>query len=542
MKGYHQVAQPRRGCTTSTLRKVLAGAALALAAPGVAVAGGLVLPGAGPVSTGRAGASVASIDDPSAVAINPARLAAVKGATTVHVGTSLIDYDMTYTRSGTYDEVIEPETNDPWEGTPYAAVEDESSPPIGIGGFQAVPVIAVSTRLGGKVEGLTLAAAIIAPNAYPTRSYAADYQFEDPTRPPPASRYDIVTQEAAIVLPSIAAGYQINAKLSVGARFSAGFGQIKARSYVWGLPNFDEWTGRDSEFTVDVKDNFVPSFGVGAHYAITDAIEVGAAWNSGYTIEGKGSGTARTGSGVLVGGVPVTIIPALEPVCEEGGTAAALKACVNVPLPWIATVGARYVARDRHGGQVADVELDVAYEAWSSASDFDIIVDGFGQVGDGPNPVGLSLQPTSLRHNLKDTLSVRLGGSWQTPMSFGTLIVRGGVAHDTAAAPDGWERLDIDGAARTTGTIGASLRLAKLQFDIGGGLVYEGERTQGTGCNPLPREGCTPGSTPDGRNDRPSPDPIQPTADPGAQLQSPFNEGTYKSGYTLLMLGVSTWF
>jgi len=543
MKGLPQVARPRHGRIPSTLRATLGGLAL-IAAPTAAAAGGLVLPGSGPVSTGRAGASVSSIDDPSAIGINPARLAAVPRGTTIHIGAAMFDYRMKFTRAGTYDDVIEPERTDPWEGQPYPTVEDESSPAIGLGGFQAVPVIAVASDLGGAVKGLTVAAGVFAPNAYPVRSYGADYDLTDLTTAPPPTRYDTVEQEATVVLPSIAVAYAINDKLSIGARFSSGFGHIKAKTTVWGLDNLDEWAGRDSTFSVDVKDSFVPAFGVGAHYAITDAIEVGASWNSGYTVNGKGSGTTQTGVGIDIGGVPITVLPNNEtPLCAPGGTPEALKACVTVRLPWMATVGGRYVIRDAGGDQVADVELNVDYEAWSGASDYDVIVDGIAAVDPGPPPIGLPLQPTKIKHNLKDTISVRLGGSWQKALGFGKLVVRGGVAHDTAAAKEGWERVDFDGAARTTVAVGASVRLSKVQIDLGGGIAYEGTRTQGTGCNPaVIGEGCTPGSPQDGINDRPGPDPIQPTKDIGGQAQSPFNEGKYESGYTLLMLGVSTWF
>ena len=539
MKGSDQSARPRQG----RLRKCLFAALLSapLAVSGVASAGGLVLPGSGPVATGRAGASVASIDDPSAISINPARLAAVRG-TTIHVGAALIDYRMKFQRAGAYEETSE--ATDPWEGQPYPLVEDASSPPIGLGPFQAVPVIAVASDLGGAVPGLTVAAGVFAPNAYPTRSYGDDYALEQPGVPPPPGRYDIVSQEAAIVLPSIAAGYQAG-KLQVGGRFSFGFADIKARTFVWGLENFEEWVGKDGEFTIDVKDSFVPAFGVGAHYAITDAIEVGAAWNSAVNVDAKGTGTSRTGSGTAVGGMPVTIVPNNEtPLCERGGTMDALKACLSLSLPWNANLGGRYVVRGADGRQVADVELDLVYEAWSEASDYDVIVDGVAALVVGPPPIGLNLQPSKIRHNLQDTMGVRLGGSWQKPVGPGTMILRGGLAYDTAAAKENWERIDFDGAARTTATVGASLRLAKVQIDVGGGVVVEGSRTQGVGCNPpaSPPQGCTAGSQPAPLDERTGPDPIQPTTDAGGQKQSPFNEGTYDSGYTLLMLGVSTWF
>ena len=69
---------------------LFAPAALAgLCAPGIAWAGGLLLPGAGAVSTSRAGAAVASADDGEAVVLNPAGIAKAEG-TTITLSTAML--------------------------------------------------------------------------------------------------------------------------------------------------------------------------------------------------------------------------------------------------------------------------------------------------------------------------------------------------------------------------------------------------------------------------------------------------------------------
>ena len=60
---------------------------MGLCASGTAAAGGLFLPGSGAVSTSRAGASVASVDDGEAIGLNPAGLAKSKG-TVITLGIS----------------------------------------------------------------------------------------------------------------------------------------------------------------------------------------------------------------------------------------------------------------------------------------------------------------------------------------------------------------------------------------------------------------------------------------------------------------------
>jgi len=512
-----------------------------LAGASPARAGGLYLPGSGTVSVGRAGASVASLDDPSAIGVNPAGIAGTKG-TVVYVGASLISFNLTFHRYGVYEDVAG--RTDRWEGQAYGAVSDDSKPAIGVGPFQAVPTLAVAHSLDKVVKGLTIGAGIYAPTAYPARRMGADYTLEDPNTPPPPTRYDVIEQNAAVVLPSIMVAYRPIDKLDLGARFSSGFGDIDATTYVWGLANFEEWAGRDAKFRVKVKDMFIPAFGLGARYRVSPAIEVGAAWASAVNVEASGTGTTEQGSGVEIApGQRPTIIPVEDSAaaCAKGGTAAALKACVNIVLPMTATVGGRYIVRDAAGAQVADVEANVQWEQWSDASIQEVIVDGFASL-DGTTNAGVPLNKSLIRHNFQDTFSLRLGGSYQRVMGPGLVTLRGGVAYDTAAAKDNWERADLDGAARTTATLGASLTLSKVRIDLGGGIVHEGTRTQNTGCNNNTLgANCTgPGLLPP--DSRTGPDPIQPVAGTGSQQISPINQGAIKSGYGILLLGVTTWF
>ena len=508
---------------------------------GTAHAGGLYLPGSGPVSVGRAGAAVVSLSDPSAIGVNPAGIAGTHG-TVVYVGASMVGYHMTFQRYGAYEDVAG--RTDPWEGQAYGAVSDDSKPAIGVGPLQAVPTIAVATDLSKLLPGLVVAAGIYAPTAYPSRRMGADYVLETPGVAPPPTRYDVIEQKAAVVLPSIVVAYRPIEKLDVGLRFSSGFGDIDATTYVWGLTNFDEWVGRDARFHVKVKDSFIPAFGAGARYRINPNIEVAAAWSGPVDVRASGTGDTQQGSGVELGpGQRPTIIPIddVNAACAKGGTAAALKACVNFTLAQTVTVGGRYVVRDAAGAQVADVEANVAWEDWSEGSNQEVIVDGFASI-DGTTNAGVPLNRTYIRHGLDDTFSLRLGGSYQREMGPGLVTVRGGVAYDTTAAREGWERADFDGAARTTGTLGASLTLSKVRIDVGGGIVYEGTRTQNANCNNNTFNHSCTGATLVPPDDRTGPDPIQPVASPNAQQISPINQGAISSGYGLLMLGVSTWF
>jgi len=167
-----------------------------LAAPSAASAGGLFVPGYGPQAQPRAGAFVAKADDASALYYNPAGLAWQKG-TSLSLGMNFIDFDQSYQRSGEYET---PEDGDPlpWTGQPFEKVDDASTPAVGFGGFQGIPLIGVVTDLGGRIPlPMVFGIGMIADHGYPERKYQADYQPDDPDTPPPPQRYDIIEQDVS---------------------------------------------------------------------------------------------------------------------------------------------------------------------------------------------------------------------------------------------------------------------------------------------------------------------------------------------------------
>ncbi len=190
-----------------------------------AQAGGLFLPGSGAVSTSRAGAAVTSVDDGEALSINPAGFAKSKG-TTITISAALISYAMEFTRRGTYDAI--PNEALPYEGQAYPTSRNDPDLALGVGSYQPIPVFAISSDLGGKVPNLRLAIGLFAPNAYPFRDMCTvgangceKYAFNgDFNVAPSPTRYDIIEQEAAVIMPSIAASYTASCRTSISARGS----------------------------------------------------------------------------------------------------------------------------------------------------------------------------------------------------------------------------------------------------------------------------------------------------------------------------------
>lgn len=531
-----------------------------LAAPAAAHAGGLFLPGSGAISSARAGAAVASVDDGEALGVNPAGLAKTHG-TTLTLSAAIIQYSMRFTRAGTYDAPVTADPDQTFAGTSYATVENKPDLPLGVGSFQPVPVIAIASDLGGLVPRLRVGAGVFAPNAYPFRDMTGGYGFNgDFTAPPPPTRYDIMEQDAAVFLPSLAASYRITPQLDAGLRLSWGVARLKSTVALWGAPdNYEENVKNDGLLAADVSDNFVPAAGLGVTYRPTPNLELGASWTSMAVIQARGTSESALGPGAAsLGGMTVSIHPSSSPRCDPagGGTVDALKTCVSLQIPMTATIGGRYKLLDAGGGLRGDVEVDIGWENWGKRCDltkdpdctspgqYRVVVDA------EPHLDGIAAPPfkdSIVEHRLRDTFSFRLGGSYHLPLGAAPgasrVVLRGGVAYDTRAAEDGWLRADVDGAARLTTALGGAFRTGRYEVNVGAGYVYEGKNTNSGSCNPTAAmKGCSGDGSEAPIDQRRGPDPINPLVVPTAQAESPVNQGTIESSYLMLMVGVSTWF
>src|SRR5688572_20920207 len=100
---------------------------LGLGLPSLALAGGLMLPGAGPISTSRAGTGVASTEGVEALSLNPAGMAKTN-AWTITIGAAMINYDQSFHRNGTYDD--DPDNAETYEGMRYPVVENTAKPSL----------------------------------------------------------------------------------------------------------------------------------------------------------------------------------------------------------------------------------------------------------------------------------------------------------------------------------------------------------------------------------------------------------------------------
>jgi len=507
---------------------------LVLALEGSALAGGLFIPGVGPSGQGRAGAFVARADDPTTLSYNAAGFAKLSG-THIYFGHNFLRYTMRYQRAGNYEPGPGAEPTD-YEGQPYPVVENDGSAAIGPGGFQIIPSLAISTDLGHPEWPVRFGIGLFSLQGFPSRSYDREVTLPTGVTAPAPQRYDIVNQEIILSSPSLAVTYSPTPKIDIGVRGSWGIGRFKGSKTVWTLRNYEEDPGNDATFTLDeAKDNFIPTVGLGLLYRPSSHFEFGAAWNSQGQINAKGTGSSIIGGGSPFGdAVEVIPRPDNQTKCDTYGVPGALAACLSLTLAQNATVGGRWIGRDEDGQEKYDIELDVRWEDWSVANESLVNVDG--QV----NLTGMPLNTVANPHGYQDVISTRLGGSYYLDAASGELELRGGVAYDTKTAPASWTRVDQDGKRRATFTTGLGYTRGRYHLDLAIGAVWEPDITVAQCKAPSGPSDSSPGCE-DGV-DPVNPTPAQPLFSETSQKESPFNAGTYESGYFLFATGLEVAF
>jgi long-chain fatty acid transport protein len=475
---------------------------------GVARAGGQLVGDDGSAGLQRAGAFAAKADDPTALWYNPAAFALQDDG--VFIGANVIAHGDSFQRAGTYGNVPGAPA---WQGQPYPAVHDRSGP-------VAVPMIAGAIR----ADRLALGFGVMAPQGDGNRDYPTAVTVFGTAGAPAPQRYDVVTQHALIVLPSVVGAAALSRTLRIGARVSAGYASLSSTKVVQGVSNGAEDPGSDSWVSVSGTDSAILTGALGVHWTASPELELAATWDAPIHVHAVGTSSTALGLGQqYVMGQPNYIepVPDAQAVCAAGGSRGAISTCVDTTIPQTATVAGRYVLRDEDRDEVGDVELDVRWENWSAASDTVVHADGQNHA------LAVPIQPAVVRHGFRDVWSVRLGAESVFDGGAHRWHVRAGVSYDTAAAPDSWSRLDVDGNARVMAAGGIGVELGKWRLDIGGALIIQ------------PRRNFTDVTVdPMDQSARVQPDVTVPTSAANAQPYHPFNAGAYESGYQLLSIGL----
>jgi long-subunit fatty acid transport protein len=366
---------------------------------------------------------------------------------------------------------------------------------------------------------------VMAPQGDGNRDYATAVTVAGVRGAPAPQRYDTVAQHGLIVLPSIAGAAAITRALRVGVRVSYGYASVSSTKVVQGVGNGAEDPGQDSWVTLSGADPGVMSWAAGVHLTASPDLELAATYTAAIRVHAVGTSSTALGDALTtVNGAPNYIEPVADAAatCAPGGARDAIKACVDFALPQTATIAARYLVRDDDRDEVGDVELDVKWEDWSRASDLVVHVDGQNHA------LAVPIAPAVVRHGFQDVISVRLGADGLVEGAGHRWHVRGGVSYDTAAAPDSWTRIDVDGNARFMAAGGLGVELGRWRVDVGAALILSPRRNL--------RDVAV--ADPADPSRRVQPDIQVPTSPPDAQPYRPFNAGSYESGYVIGSIGL----
>ncbi len=438
-----------------------AGAALT---PIPALAGGIEVPDLGTEALGRGSAFVAKADDLTAFHYNPAGLSKTKGIN-VLLGANLVNMNASFSRRGSdewvclpgapadcdpadpstgavFDPMNDPRTQDTSEsdgtqtGDPFDTVRSQK--PI-----TPIPTVIVQWGDVGKVEGLAIAAGVMAPSAFGFPAYDEEG----------GQRYALREAEALLVYPGIGISYRVNRYFSIGGVFLNGITHAKFNQAARGAINVNDrpWEKEsaegDSDFSIEVRDWFSPVGIVGLMSHPIDQLEIGLSVRTPVVVDARGS-IGYEPSEEEVGAARL----ACDPNATEEGSSQCDGVAFKQTLPWIVRAGVRYVHRR------FDVEVDYVYEAWGKTPDaFEIDMCDAADIEAGADvctadaPIEVEIDnlfgtvpvlDTLLPKNFRDVHSVRLGGdvaAWPE-----VLDVRAGGWWQSSAYPKNNSTFSVD--------------------------------------------------------------------------------------------------
>jgi long-chain fatty acid transport protein len=407
-----------------------------------AYAAGYFMGEKGAHAAGRAGAFTAKADDIMAVAYNPAGLSDV-GTTVIQLGNRFSYNSYEFTRKPTLDWGNQVDDIPPY--VTFDTVENETP-------WQALdPLIGVATNFGLKDWGFAFA--IYSPPGVSKMRFPIDG----------GQRYMMVEREALIVNYNLSAAWEYQKLFGVGLTFQiVAVPSLKYSLVIdgYGMTNPDEAgngvsSERDMHAETSGSDLFTPQIILGGWYRPAPFLEVG--------VSGQ----------ILPTSIQTDSELEIDPFSDALGDAVlerdgepANDVDLELPLPITARVGVRYIHLDK-GSEVFDVELDVAYEAWSRVEAFELRSDNLIATVEGEDvPVG----DITIEKKWRDTLSVHLGGDYAVAPGLATL--RGGVSYESAVASPAYMNVDFMGGAQLGLAMGGSVFVDKFEFALAYGFRH----------------------------------------------------------------------
>ena len=416
---------------------VLASLLMSLGISAPAWGAGFELPGNSAQGIGRGMALTAAVDDSTAVAHNPGRLAQQKGN---HVQWShqIIMANETFTRSKS--TVVQ----DPVPGTNDADALKPSSnktPLFPLGAFAAA-----STDFG--MADWTFALAGYGPSAVGHKEF--DSQG--------GQKYMLTKLDALLAYASAAVAYGKKDQFGIGATLQWAMMPKTDMSLVvdasTGGPQNPYYAGNDAVATIRLKDMTAFSAIVGGWYRLTEALDIALSGRV-MPVEFEAEGDL-----ILVNDKP----GAGANFSQQQLSVTNSKAKLAMKLAPTASLGLRYRMLKPDGAESMDAEVDVVWEGWSVLNEYNVINSGkinLFAAQDAPN--------VKIAKKWQDTLSVRLGTTyWYSP----DLGVSLGTYYEQGATPLDYSHLDFPsfdrigagmGVRYKYGPVSANLSLAHVE-------------------------------------------------------------------------------
>jgi hypothetical protein len=458
---------------------------LLLGASRLALGGGLELLPPGPRSVARGGAVAARPEDPMALLHNPAGLAFLSG-TQLNIGVDAPFHHMCvqpygYHGWGIYgagssefgDPLALDDPNMPTIGATYATT------PLGsvCNSARVVPIpqLAVMTKL---TDDIAIGGGLVAPLVVAGQQYGGlDGTQQTPYGPRPTpTRYSIIGQDADFALaPSIGGAYRIVPGLSVGINVQVAM--LKANTTM--VQNNFGGTQPSTDWLVKVKaqDFFTPSVTMAVHARPRPELNLMGAFR--WVDDFRGTGELTYETNTFHRGATSGPVPYQNPPVKLSD--------VVVRLPWQLTMGVRYAGLLPDAGcepgpgdpmdtELWDLEMNLGYSLNARASntsasigqDVTVITRTAGG-GAGSNTVPLKdLSAFNIDHHLKDSASVRLGGSYSV-LPRKVALHAGGFFETRGVAP---AYADINSFAFQRIGLGLGVVVRVGHFDLQGGYGH----------------------------------------------------------------------
>lgn len=211
-------------------------------------------------------------------------------------------------------------------------------------------------------------------------------------------RYLLTSLEALLFYPSVSIAYGKEDSFGVGVTLqlvmapSLEMGLVVDGSQAGGLNAY--YSGNDVLATISMSDMLSFSAIFGAWWRPIPALELGV------------SGRVVPAFLQFDGEFTLSNVPGQTQFSEQQLSVPGSRAQMDLTIPPTAKVGARYRHLDGER-EVFDVEVNLVYEAWSLVERYDVHLDGTINLF-----VGAEAPDTVIEKRWRDTLSVRLGGTW----------------------------------------------------------------------------------------------------------------------------------